>query len=312
MPATRTRSCAAMTPSCTPPRSPSRRRTRPTRCSATISWRRSTCSRRRIRIGARRVVNLSSETVPGHSFAERSSLPAYVPVDEDHPVRPQDPYAPAKHFGEQLMDGAAPALRHHGVLRPPVVGPVGGQLRRDLGPAIREPTPTEGFFGYIDVYDLADAIRLAAESDTPGHDVVYIASPDNFTREPLAELVARLHGDRVPLRAPDRPDASGITIAKAPPAPRLRPDALLARLPRRDRHAATGGPRAARARRDRRPTGPAAERCRVLRAARVADGGARLEPALQSPARPVLPAPGGVEAQAGDRPRRRGRRGRRP
>ena len=29
-----------------------------------------------------------------------------VPVDEEHPIRPQDPYATAKYFGELLMDGA--------------------------------------------------------------------------------------------------------------------------------------------------------------------------------------------------------------
>ena len=60
-----------------------------------------------IRFGARRIVNVSSETVPGFFFAERGFLPDYVPVDEAHPIRPQDPYATAKHFGEQLMDGAA-------------------------------------------------------------------------------------------------------------------------------------------------------------------------------------------------------------
>ena len=59
-----------------------------------------------IRFGATRFVNLSSETVPGFFFPERPVLPEYVPVDEEHPIRPQDPYATAKHFGEQLMDAA--------------------------------------------------------------------------------------------------------------------------------------------------------------------------------------------------------------
>ncbi len=53
-----------------------------------------------------RFVNLSSETVPGFFFPEREFLPDYVPVDEEHQIRPQDPYAIAKHFGEQLMDAA--------------------------------------------------------------------------------------------------------------------------------------------------------------------------------------------------------------
>ena len=32
--------------------------------------------------------------------------PDYAPVDEEHPIRPQDPYATAKYFGELLMDAA--------------------------------------------------------------------------------------------------------------------------------------------------------------------------------------------------------------
>ena len=49
-----------------------------------------------IRFGVSRFVNTSSETVPGFFFPERPVLPDYVPVDEEHPIRPQDPYATAK------------------------------------------------------------------------------------------------------------------------------------------------------------------------------------------------------------------------
>ena len=59
-----------------------------------------------MRWGVRRLVNISSETVSGFIFAERPFLPGYLPLDEAHPVRPQDPYALAKLFGEQLCDAA--------------------------------------------------------------------------------------------------------------------------------------------------------------------------------------------------------------
>src|SRR6266568_1212495 len=59
-----------------------------------------------IRLGVSRFVNISSETVPGFFFPERPFLPDYVPVDESHPIRPQDPYALSKYFGELLMDAA--------------------------------------------------------------------------------------------------------------------------------------------------------------------------------------------------------------
>ena len=168
-----------------------------------------------VRQGARRFVNVSSETVPGYFFPERPFLPDYLPVDEDHPVRPQDPYALAKHFGEQLMDAAVRRADIRCISIRPSWVQWEGNYERNLGPDVRDPAPSAGVWSYVDLYDLAAAIRLAVESDLPGHEVLYVASPDNSTGRPLAELVRRHYGDRVPLRPLAREDASGISSAKA-------------------------------------------------------------------------------------------------
>jgi nucleoside-diphosphate-sugar epimerase len=169
-----------------------------------------------VRLGVPRFVNVSSETVPGFFFPERPFLPDYVPVDEEHPVRPQDPYALAKAFSEQLCDAAVARSDIRAIsIRPSWVQTV-DNYARNLGPQIRDPDePSAGFWAYIDVEDLADALLLAAASDLPGHEVFYIASPDAASTLTLPELVARHHGDAVPVRALDRPDAGGISIAKA-------------------------------------------------------------------------------------------------
>src|SRR5918994_465836 len=142
-----------------------------------------------------RFVHLSSETVPGFAFAERPFLPDYVPVDEAHPIRPQDPYATAKHFGEQLMDGA---IRRSDIrcvsIRPSWVQHE-GNYEHNLGPMVRDRSElSAGFWSYIDVYDLADAMVLAAESDLPGHEVFYIASPDNVGGRPFEAAVREHYG----------------------------------------------------------------------------------------------------------------------
>jgi nucleoside-diphosphate-sugar epimerase len=167
------------------------------------------------RSGARRFVNVSSETVPGYFFPERPFLPDYLPVDEEHPIRPQDPYAIAKHFGEQLMDAAVRRSDLRCLSVRPSWVQWEGNYERNLGPDVRDPGPSSGFWSYVDLYDLAELIRLAVESDLPGHEVVYAASPDNSTGRPLAELVRRHYGDRVTLRPLPREDASGISCAKA-------------------------------------------------------------------------------------------------
>ncbi len=170
-----------------------------------------------VRFGVSRFVNISSETVPGFFFPEREFLPDYVPVDEEHPIKPQDPYALAKHFGEQLMDAA---IRRSDIrcitIRPSWVQHE-GNYERNLGPQVRDASElSPNFWSYIDVYDLADAIMLSIESDLDGHEVFYIASPDNVGNRNFEEIVEEYYGDQVEIKQPlPREDAAGISSVKA-------------------------------------------------------------------------------------------------
>lgn len=169
-----------------------------------------------VRFGVARFVNISSETVPGFFFPERPFLPDYVPVDEAHPIRPQDPYALSKHFGEQLMDAAVRRSEIRCISIRPCWVQHEGNYERNLGPQVRDASVlSPNLWSYIDVYDLAEAIRLAVESGLPGHEVFYIASPDNVGGRPFADLVRKHYGDRIEVRKLDREDASGVSSAKA-------------------------------------------------------------------------------------------------
>jgi len=169
-----------------------------------------------VRFGVKRFVNISSETVPGFFFPERPFLPDYAPVDEDHSVHPQDPYALSKTFGEQLMNAAVERSDIDVIsLRPSWVQNE-NSYEQNLGPQIRDAAVlSPNLWSYIDVYDLADAIVLATESDLPGHEVFYIASPDNVGGHDFAAVLSQYYGDKIELRHLDRVDASGISSAKA-------------------------------------------------------------------------------------------------
>jgi UDP-glucose 4-epimerase len=169
-----------------------------------------------VRFGVPRFVNISSETVPGFLFAERGFLPEYAPVDEDHPAHPQDPYALTKLFGEQLMDAAVARSDIRCIsLRPSWVQNE-DNYEQNLGPLVRDAALASGnLWSYTDAYDLADAIVLAAESELPGHEVFYIAAPDTAGGRDFAALLHAHYGDTIPLRPLSRPDASGISSAKA-------------------------------------------------------------------------------------------------
>ncbi|MGW3628079.1 NAD-dependent epimerase/dehydratase family protein [Streptomyces sp. NPDC000880] len=169
-----------------------------------------------VRFGISRFVNISSETVPGFFFPERPFLPQYAPVDEEHPVAPQDPYALSKLFSEQLMDAAIQRSDIRAISIRPSWVQHKGNYARNLGPQIRDASVlSPNLWSYIDAYDLADAIVLATESELPGHEVFYIASPDNVGGHDFAENVRTYYGDKIEIRDLARPDASGISCAKA-------------------------------------------------------------------------------------------------
>jgi nucleoside-diphosphate-sugar epimerase len=82
---------------------------------------------------------------------------------------------------------------------------------------VRDPSVlVENFCSYIDVYDLCEATILAVESDLPGHEVFYVASPDTIGGHPLEEVVRRHHGAKtVRIRPLERPDTSAVDSSKA-------------------------------------------------------------------------------------------------
>ena len=169
-----------------------------------------------VRFGVPRFVYVSSESIVGNFFPERPFLPDYLPMDEEHPLHPQDPYALSKAFGEQLMDAA---VRRSDIrvisIRPSTVHN-DDNYEANLGKQVRDPSNlTANFWSYIDADDLADALVLAAESDLPGHEVFYIAAADNAGGHDFAEILHRYYGDAIELRPIDRADASGISTAKA-------------------------------------------------------------------------------------------------
>ncbi|MFP5070830.1 NAD-dependent epimerase/dehydratase family protein [Pseudonocardia nantongensis] len=172
-------------------------------------------------VGVARLVAMSSETAPGYMTGDPVLLPDYLPVDEDHPLRPREAYALTKVLGEHMLDAlvrrADNAVPVTGVsIRPSLV--TTGEMYEGYIARTREAglAPSFNQWTFVDADDLADLALRAATSTTPGHEVVYAAQPDNLRGEPLADLVARAYGDHAPpVRDLERPDAAAINIGKA-------------------------------------------------------------------------------------------------
>ncbi|MEF8852615.1 MAG: NAD(P)-dependent oxidoreductase [Haloarculaceae archaeon] len=143
------------------------------------------------------VVLPSSINVMGADFQAAETDVRYLPVDEDHPLTPRDPYALGKHTTEVLGDGFARRQDTPGVvsLRYPWVGTT-DQIRSAYGEADRELADVREsewhgratLFSYLHLDDAATIARLAVEADVDGHEAFWAVAADTNAAVPSARL----------------------------------------------------------------------------------------------------------------------------
>lgn len=142
--------------------------------------------------GVKKVVCGSSLAVYGFYYPTNPLVPDYLPVDEEHPLRPQDPYGLTKLVGERLCSGLSEktamqiaSLRFSGIYTEEHRALL---VERSKNPLIRG---TGALWSYIDARDAARACRLALEADFSGHQVFNICAPDTIMTTPTADLVEK-------------------------------------------------------------------------------------------------------------------------
>lgn len=142
--------------------------------------------------GIRRCIFLSSESTLGFAFSTTRMIPEFLPIDEHHPLRPQDPYGLSKLSCELLCQGYT---RKTGMqtlcLRPPwiwVPEPREMELYRRL---VSEYAGWyKNLWAFIHVSDVVRAILQCAESKTlPPHDSFFICADENWTGMESRDLV---------------------------------------------------------------------------------------------------------------------------
>lgn len=165
-------------------------------------------------LGVKKVVYSSSGSALGFAYRSRPFIPDYLPMDEEHPLRPQDPYGLSKWLGEEILESVT---RRSGVrticLRPPTVltpESYSEQVPRMLA----KPGPNT-LFAYVDARDLAQAVRLALLNETIQHDRFFVAADDALAREPLRDLFPRFYPGSEEIAAGLSDTQSAISSAKA-------------------------------------------------------------------------------------------------
>ena len=152
------------------------------------------------KLGIRKIVFASSETTYGICFADGMRKPEYIPVDEEHPVLPEDSYAMSKVVNEvtgrsfhQRTGADIYGLRINNVIAPE-------QYESDFPTWLVNPDMRRrNFFAYIDARDLGQIVDLCLKTDGLGFQVFNASNDDHSVAMTTAELIERYYED-VPLK----------------------------------------------------------------------------------------------------------------
>jgi len=142
-------------------------------------------------MGVKRVVFASSIAAYGFIYAPQMWAPDFLPFDETHPCRPQNPYGLSKVVGERIADYfvsqsemTVASLRITGINFDPTYEGF-REVWKNPQPRVRI------LWTYVDGRDAALACRLAAEVDIQGHEVFNITAPTSRVPEDTHELIRR-------------------------------------------------------------------------------------------------------------------------
>jgi len=167
-------------------------------------------------LGVEKVVIASSTAAFGFIYAMKPFSPEYLPVDENHPSKPQDSYGLSKAVGEQIADSFArindritiSSLRFPGIIFDFSYELVRQRWADPKGRA-------SGFWAYIDARDAARACRLALEAEFKGHEVMIVAASRSSMKESTDELVKKHLGAGIEIKGSLRGNWSGVDSSKA-------------------------------------------------------------------------------------------------
>jgi len=119
--------------------------------------------------------------------------PAFAPIDETHPPRPETSYALSKLVGERMAEQFARrtsvpfvGLRISNIMEPPDYARF--ETWQDDPPARKW-----NLWGYVDARDVAQAVRRSLEANVAGAEVAIIAAADTCMRRESADLMAEVY-----------------------------------------------------------------------------------------------------------------------
>lgn len=167
--------------------------------------------------GVRRVVIASSDAAYGLSYNPPDWMPRYLPIDEEHPLRPSEAYSLSK----EVTEAIARCYAVRGRLEVVVIRPTHIVFEPEY-PELRQrgsDVQNYHFWTYVDPADVAEGFRLALELKRVRWDVFLISSAEGLNTRPTLDLVRERWRVMPELRRPwiyeENPTASMLDITRA-------------------------------------------------------------------------------------------------
>ncbi|MDR1972597.1 MAG: NAD(P)-dependent oxidoreductase [Treponema sp.] len=152
------------------------------------------------RMGVKNIVAASSYFVLGIGFrlSGTNFVPDYLPMDENHPLRPEDSYSLSKVLGEEIYQAFIRAfgLRVVAMRLLGVYYPTPGD-KPDFNIVVPEATAEDkGYlisntYQYVDARDISRFVKLSIEADNLEPFEAFYVSTDTKYNEPTAVIAAR-------------------------------------------------------------------------------------------------------------------------
>ena len=152
-----------------------------------------------IKLGIKKIIFASSETVYGLCFSHNKPEPLYLPVTEDDLVRPMDSYAMSKVVNEETARAfqRRSGIDIYGLRIGNVIEPDEYHIFKDFckNPAVRIPNA----FNYIDARDLGQAVELCIKNDGLGFEIFNVSNDQNSVDLSTHEIIKNFYPN-VPLK----------------------------------------------------------------------------------------------------------------
>lgn len=167
--------------------------------------------------GVRRVVVASSDAALGLHYNPPGYGPQYLPIDEDHPLRPVEFYSLSKEVTEAICRSYA----NRGQLEVLAIRPTHIVFPPEYPELESRGADVQNYhlWTYVAPEDVAQGFRLALEVARPPYQVFFISAADGLNTRPTLEMLRERYGALPEIRKPGHfranPLASLLDIGRA-------------------------------------------------------------------------------------------------